>query len=144
MYSDQNINDVMRKTILSCFLLFAVIYLVDGQYRLEIEITGLKNNTGLIMLQMLDVNKNVINQAKDTITDKRSVIYFIDLKPGKYAFQYYHDENLSGVMETSRLGKPKEGYGFSNNALGLFGPKPFNEWLFELKADMKVKVTPRY
>jgi uncharacterized protein (DUF2141 family) len=134
----------MRKIILACFLLFAVTSLIDGQCRLEIEINGLKSNTGLIMLQLLNENEKVVNQAKGTITDKRSVIVFNDLKPGKYAFQYYHDENLSGKLETGMLGKPKEGYGFSNNASGPFGPKPFQEWLFGIKEDMKVKVTARY
>jgi uncharacterized protein (DUF2141 family) len=96
------------------------------------------------MLQLFDENEKVINQTKGTISEKRSVIIFNNLKPGKYAFRYYHDENLSGVMETGRLGIPIEGYGFSNNASGPFGPKPFKEWLFSIKEDMKVTVSPRY
>jgi len=124
--------------------IYFILCAPQGPFRLDIEITGLRNNTGLIMLQLLDENEKVVNQAKGIINDKRSVIIFNNLKPGKYAFQYYHDENLSAVMETGRLGKPKEGYGFSNNAAGMFGPKPFKEWLFEINKDKKVTDTVRY
>jgi uncharacterized protein (DUF2141 family) len=134
----------MRKTVLTCSLFFILTSFTHGQYRLEIEIKGLRSNTGLIMLQLFDENEKVINQARGTISEKRSVIIFNNLKPGKYAFRYYHDENLSGVMETGRLGIPMEGYGFSNNAAGPFGPKPFKEWLFWIKEDMRVTISPRY
>jgi Uncharacterized protein conserved in bacteria len=42
------------------------------------------------------------------------------------------------------LGIPKEGYGFSNNASGMFGPRPFKEWLFDIKEDKKIAVKIRY
>jgi uncharacterized protein (DUF2141 family) len=134
----------MKNTSSFFIFLFVLTTLIHGQCKLEIEITGLRNDTGLVMLQLLDENKKAVNQAKGLIRDKRSVVVFKELKPGNYAFQYYHDENLSEVMETGMLGKPKEGYGFSNNASGPFGPKPFKEWLFEIKEDMKVPVRIRY
>lgn len=133
----------MKRRLLFLTLLLMILSL-NAQYRLEVGITGLKNNTGVIMLQLLDENRKVVDQAKGIINGKMSTIVINNLKPGKYAFQYYHDENLSEVMETGIMGKPKEGYGFSNNAAGPFGPKPFKEWLFELKEDMKVTVSPRY
>ncbi len=34
---------------------------------------------------------------------------------------------MNGNLETNRLGIPTEGYGFSNNAYGMFGPKPFKD-----------------
>jgi uncharacterized protein (DUF2141 family) len=54
-------------------------------------------------------------------SDKKCTLLFKNLKPGKYAVRYFHDENLNGVMETNMAGKPKEGYGFSNNVTGMFG-----------------------
>ncbi|MBK7290922.1 MAG: DUF2141 domain-containing protein [Chitinophagaceae bacterium] len=36
-----------------------------------------------------------------------------------------HDENDDGKMNSNFLGLPKEGYGFSNNVMGNFGPPLF-------------------
>ncbi|MCU0472937.1 MAG: DUF2141 domain-containing protein [Bacteroidales bacterium] len=116
----------------------------SGQYNVEIEITDINNNEGIIMLQLFDKDQNVIGQEKGIIKENRSLIIFKGLKPGKYAFRFFHDENLSGIMETNRLGIPKEGYGFSNNGAGPFGPKPFKEWLFEINDNRKLTIKTRY
>ena len=115
-----------------------------GQYSLEIEITGLNSSNGVIMLQLFDQDQKVIGQDKGIIKEKKCLITFSDLKPGKYACRYFHDENLSGKMETNKLGIPKEGYGFSNDASGLFGPKPFNEWLFEITSNKRIMIRTKY
>jgi uncharacterized protein (DUF2141 family) len=134
----------MKKYLSLTVILFLLSKFVSGQFSLEIEITGLKNNTGQVLLQLFGENEKVINQSKSEIKENRSVIVFKNLKPGKYAFRFFHDENLSGIMETNRLGIPKEGYGFSNNASGPFGPKPFKEWLFEIREDKKIQLKPKY
>lgn len=134
----------MRKIQLLAFLLLMISTSISGQCRLEIDITELKNNKGHILLQLFDENEKIINQVKSEIKENRVVIVFKDLNPGKYAFRYFHDENLSMKMETNKLGIPKEGYGFSNNGAGPFGPKPFKEWLFEIREDKKVLSKPKY
>jgi uncharacterized protein (DUF2141 family) len=121
-----------------------VLQTVSGQYIIDIEITDLKNNDGIIMLQLFDKDQKVIRQGKGIITGNKSLITFGDLEPGKYAFRFFHDENLSGIMETNSLGIPKEGYGFSNNGAGPFGPKPFKNWLFEIRGNIKLIVKPKY
>jgi len=134
----------MNKELLLILLLLTSVKLLPGQCSLEIRITGLKNNTGPVMLQLFDENEKVIDQAKASIKEMSTVIKFTDLRPGKYAFRFFHDENLSGIMETGRLGIPKEGYGFSNNAATPFGPKPFRDWLIEINGDTKAEVKTRY
>ena len=47
-------------------------------------------------------------------------------------------------METNIFGKPTEGYGFSNNVTGKFGPPPFEKWLFEMKDDKTIILKPTY
>jgi uncharacterized protein (DUF2141 family) len=115
-----------------------------SQHKLDIEITGIKNDNGKIMLELLDVNQKTVAQEMGLIKDKKCNISFPDLKPGKYAVRYYHDENLNGKMETSFIGKPTEGYGFSNNVTGTFGPPPFEKWLFEISGDKKISLKPLY
>jgi uncharacterized protein (DUF2141 family) len=115
-----------------------------SQYRLDVEITGIRNNRGNIMLQLFDGNEKVLYQEKTPIADNMCSFSFPDLSPGQYAVRYYHDENMNGKMETNIIGKPTEGYGFSNNVIGKFGPPPFEKWLFEVKNDLKIVLKPTY
>lgn len=51
---------------------------------------------------------------------------FQDIPPGTYAIAVIHDENMNGKLDSSWLGIPKEGYGFSNNAKGVVGAPLFS------------------
>jgi uncharacterized protein (DUF2141 family) len=130
----------MKKIQFLIFLFLLILQSVSGQYNIEIEITDIKSNEGIIMLQLFDKDQKVIRQEKGIISGNKCLITFMDIEPGKYAFRFFHDENLSGIMETNRLGIPKEGYGFSNDGAGPFGPKPFKDWLFDIKQDKKIAV----
>lgn len=96
------------------------------------------------MLQLFDENEKVLTQEKKEITDNKCIITIKNLKPGKYAVRYYHDKNMNGKLETNLVGKPAEGYGFSNNVIGKFGPPPFEKWLFEISGDKKIELKPTY
>lgn len=115
-----------------------------SQYNLEIEISEIKKNEGKIMLQLFDENQKVLTRKMGEIKDNKCVILIENLKPGKYAVRYFHDENFNGLMETNMFGMPTEGYGFSNNAVGMFGPPPFEKWLFEIDEDKKIVLKPNY
>jgi len=78
------------------------------------------------------------------IKDKKVIISVNGLKPGKYAVRFYHDENLNQTMETNMVGKPTEGYGFSNNVTGRFAMPPFEKWLFDLNADKTILLKTVY
>lgn len=131
--------------VLVIFLGFLLISIsAFSQVNLEIEISGIKNNVGKVMLQLLDADQKVVTQIMSEITDKISNISVRNIKPGKYAIRYFHDENLNGKMETNFIGKPTEGYGFSNNVIGKFGAPPFEKWLFQIKSDTKISLKPTY
>jgi uncharacterized protein (DUF2141 family) len=115
-----------------------------SQFKLDIEISEIRNNTGNIMLQLFDGNEKVVTQEQSPIKDNKCSFSIPNLNPGKYAVRYYHDENINGQMETNHRGKPTEGYGFSNNVIGKFGPPPFEKWLFELDGDKKIILKPTY
>lgn len=55
-----------------------------------------------------------------------------DLPPGKYAVAAYVDNNKNGKQDKNFMGVPKEDYGFSNDARGMFGPPSFGAAEFEL------------
>lgn len=63
---------------------------------------------------------------------------FGNLPPGHYALVVVHDEDLNRVLDINGLGIPTEGFGFSNNTVGLFEPPSFAEAAFEIKTDGEV------
>jgi uncharacterized protein (DUF2141 family) len=134
----------MKKTLaaLGGFLLISNICF--SQFKLTIEIAEIRNNKGMIMLELFDINEKVLKQEINPIKDNFCSISISNLKPGKYAVRFYHDENQNGKMETNTFGKPTEGYGFSNNVVGKFGVPKFEKWLFDLNSEMKIKLKPVY
>lgn len=75
-----------------------------SQFTLKIEITDFRNNKGKVILQFFDSNEKILTQEMSDIKDNRSLFIINNLKAGKYAVRYYHDENLNQVMETNMLG----------------------------------------
>jgi uncharacterized protein (DUF2141 family) len=50
---------------------------------------------------------------------------------GTYALVVVHDENMNGKLDTTRLGIPMEGYGFSNDARAFLGAPSFSAASFQ-------------
>jgi uncharacterized protein (DUF2141 family) len=134
----------MKKSCLIIIGLLSISVTLFSQFKLEIEVTGIKNSTGKIMLQLMDSGEKTVSEKMSEIKVQKCTILIENLKPGKYAVRYFHDENLNGEMDTNFMGIPTEGYGFSNNAKGSFGPPPFEKWLFEVSADKKIILSPTY
>lgn len=65
---------------------------------------------------------------------KAGDLVFTGLTPGEYAIAAFHDEDRDGDLNTNLLGMPTEGYGFSNEARGTFGPPGFDAAAFTIKA----------
>ena len=55
-----------------------------------------------------------------------------DVVPGAYTIVVFHDENDNEDVDTTWIGLPKEGIGFSNNAKINMGPPAESEMLFEV------------
>jgi uncharacterized protein (DUF2141 family) len=134
----------MKRTYLLILSLIVISNPLWAQLTLSIDITGIKNNKGNIMFQLLDENQKVITQLMEPANDKKCTFIIKDLKPARYAVRYYHDENLSGEMEINRLGKPLEGYGFSNNVTAPFSMPPFEKWIFKITADTRISLKATY
>ena len=134
----------MKRFLLFCIILIHISNCSFSQIKLDIEIVEIRNNKGNVMLQLFDAKENVLIQEKGEIKNQKCTFSIPDLIPGKYAVRYYHDENMNGKMETNLVGKPMEGYGFSNNVIGKFGPPPFEKWLFEITGDKKIILRPTY
>lgn len=79
-----------------------------------------------------------VKNGKSSITVK-------DILYGFYAVRIYHDENVSGELETNFIGIPKEPVGFSNNHRMTFGPPSYDKAKFMLNQEiMKLEVKASY
>ena len=105
-----------------------------------IEIEGIKNVQGKIRLGLYDnetalhagdVN-NAITSSTIEVSNTNVQIKLDSITPGTYAVNLFHDENDNSELDKNGIGIPKEGFGFSNNALGTFGPPSFDEAKFTL------------
>jgi uncharacterized protein (DUF2141 family) len=115
-----------------------------AQSSLTVEIVNLENNKGVVIVDIVDQNEESVTDQSSKIVDKKCTMAFKDLKNGMYAIRFFHDENSNEELDMNFLGIPKEGFGFSNDAMGQFGPKDFSEWLFEVSGDTKIKMTTKY
>lgn len=133
---------------LNCFI--ALLFLISTpasappELTLTIEIVNLRSNKGKILVQVYDESQNPVASGEGTIENKQCKIIIYGLKPAKYGFKYFHDENGNSELETNWMGMPTEGFGFSNNSSGRFGPPAFEKWLFKLDHDDKQVCIPKY
>ena len=133
----------MKEIFAICLFLASVTYL-NAQSSLTVEIVNLESNKGVVIVDLLDTNEETVMDLTSEITDNTCTIAFKDLEDGSYAIRYFHDENNNGELDTNFIGIPKEGFGFSNDAFGKFGPKKFKEWLFEISGDTNIRMTTSY
>jgi uncharacterized protein (DUF2141 family) len=59
------------------------------------------------------------------IKNGHATCVFNGVPAGTYAVAVFHAERNETQMETGLFGKPKQGYGFSNNPSSTFGPPSF-------------------
>lgn len=126
------------------FFLFLLPISTFGQFTLTVEITGLRNNKGNLLYELFDQNQKSLKVGTELITNNKCVIVMENIKAGKYAFNYIHDENKNKKLDTKLLIIPKEGYGYSNNPNAKFGPPAFKTWLFDVKENTRLSCKITY
>ncbi|MBW6492813.1 MAG: DUF2141 domain-containing protein [Lentimicrobium sp.] len=134
----------MRIKVLISILFFFSIKLAAAQLTLTIIIYDLQNNNGKIHLELSNENQEQLAAISKEISKNMSIIVIENLKPGNYAFKFFHDENGNNKLDTNRMGIPIEGFGFSNNPKMTFGPPPFRKTVFEFNESKVMKCKPKY
>jgi uncharacterized protein (DUF2141 family) len=108
---------------------------------LTVEIKGLASANGKVLIALYDKADGWMKQGLKMAgapAQRDGVIYeFKDLPLGDYALSIHHDENGNGKFDTNPIGMPIEPYGFSNDAMGNFGPPTFEQAKFKLDQDKK-------
>ena len=122
----------------------SIYYITDlrGDISLEIKINNLESNKGPIYIRILDENENPVIVGTTTVINYSALISFDSISPGKYAIQFFHDENENKKMDFNLIGIPKEKFGSSNNVKPILGPPKFEKMLINLNQNRKIIIIP--
>ena len=120
-------------------LLLATITFCMEAPILNVEITGIKNIQGSIMVAVYDsgeefLGQNAVATAIFEVTGK-TVRGELEIPYGTYGISVFHDLDSNGELNTNFLGIPKEPIGFSNNSKVTFGPPSFKAASFDFSQD---------
>ena len=115
---------------------------IRGDISLEMEINNLESNEGPIYIRILDENENPVIVGTSPVINYSAEISFDSIFPGKYAIQFFHDENENQKMDFNLIGIPKEKFGSSNDVKPILGPPKFEKMLFEIYEDKKIVMKP--
>ena len=92
----------------------------------------------------MKVENAALRQSAE-IRDKSATGVFRGLVPGVYAISVAHDENGNERLDTGFMGKPKEGWGASNNPHNRMSPPSFDQTKFTVgKDDMTLDIQVQY
>ncbi|WP_372753096.1 DUF2141 domain-containing protein [Mariniflexile sp.] len=130
----------MKKSlkILSLFLLGITITHAQQKesHDVVVNISNFKSNKGQAFVALYDKPESFLSKevkgAIVKIENNSCRVTFKDVPKGVYAISMFHDENDNSKMDTNFMGIPKETYGCSNNAKGVFGPPKWEDAKFEV------------
>jgi uncharacterized protein (DUF2141 family) len=124
----------------------------EGQGRLKVNMVDFQRDSGQAVVSLFaspagfpdDVDRSLVTHELPIGEGHASTI-FPGLPYGRYALSVLHDENGDGQMESSWLGQPQEGFGFSGRPDHKLGRPEFKDVSFLLVAPLReVTVRMRY
>ncbi len=131
-----------------CFFFALGCYTTSAAQDLEVLITNIHGTEGILMVGLFNTESTFMKVPwkgeKLKAKSGTATVMFHDLPPGAYAISVFHDANENGKLDANFIGIPKEGVGFSNDAMGLFGPPSFEKALFKFPAQHKLSLSIKY
>jgi uncharacterized protein (DUF2141 family) len=108
--------------------------------KLTVVPVGLEKDAGSVMVKLASSEADfesgtvAFRSAIVKVENKQAVAVFEDVPYGEYAIKIFHDEDGDEKLDTNFVGFPKEKFGFSNDALGRFGPPSYEQARFRFEA----------
>lgn len=103
---------------------------------LQVFIENIREERGTLIVAVFNSRGTYLKKESHSVkvpADQQGVtVSFSKLPPGDYAVSIIHDENDDGQLTKNWMGVPLEGFGFSNDAMGTFGPPPFDRAKFTM------------
>ena len=132
-----------------CLTLFvSIAYAQTGT--ITVEISGMQGTEGQISIGLYTSEEGFPETEKSykglniRVTGGKAVAAFQDIHAGSCAIAVFHDTNSNGKLDKNFFRIPKEGYAFSNNVFGTFGPPDFEEASFKLDGNKTVIIKMGY
>ena len=110
----------------------------DSISKIVINISGMENTNGKMNIALYNNadnfnNPELVYRELFLVLPGETMSVTLDSIPaGTYAFALFHDENDNQILDQNFLNIPKEGFAFSNNSMGSFGPPSYNQAKFEV------------
>lgn len=115
------------------------------------RVRGLRNDRGRIMGALFDRPERWVRPGEEVAECHASIRARVarcelEVRPGRYAFAFAHDEDGDGRFDRDFLGIPSEGYGFSNDVRPSLSLPSWQSAAFELREapSGELVVTARY
>lgn len=119
----------------------------EKRFSIILNVSQIENEDGVIRALLFsdpdgfpDQPEKALKSATSKIRGTQAEIQFGNLPEGNYAISVIHDTQEKGKLRTNALGIPKDGYGFSNNASGTFGPPSFKKASFRVDKNVEVAI----
>ncbi len=134
----------MRTFLLVTF--WSLTSVLQAQATLTVEVTLNKPAAGGMVRTALCPSSQAFTAEKgckvgQVNADGTTVeVHFEEVLDGEYAVKVFHDVNNNGKLDTNWMGVPKEPYGFSNDAMGTFGPPSWEQARFTVKGHTLIRI----
>ncbi len=133
---------------LFAFLVLVMTLQAPLETRLTVTVENIHERKGVIIVGLFDRESGFLQEATEgkiiRASDEKVTVIFENLKPGKYAVSVIHDRNENTQLDKNFLGIPKEGFGFSNNVIGSFGPPTFEQAHIDLVDQKELCIKLKY
>jgi uncharacterized protein (DUF2141 family) len=133
----------MRSLLLPLALAFAfgaaTAASAQSSGKLNVSVAGVRNDNGSVRCGLYSSANGFREPGREMrgavapIKNGQATCVFNGIPAGTYAIAVFHAERNETQMETGLFGKPKQGYGFSNNPSSTFGPPGFDSAAFAYK-----------
>ena len=142
MKSIQALRSILRILITTTSLFTGTA--IAGE--LSVNIRGIESDAGQLMIAVIDSEAAFNGEAPAVLSlliapKPGERTFSTDALPhGAYGIRVMHDENGNGDMDSNLVGMPTEAWGFSNNAMGNFGPPAWSDIRFEVAGSTAVAI----
>jgi uncharacterized protein (DUF2141 family) len=141
-------NTTKNILMLSCLGLLPVATLVAQDQEIKVSINNVRDDIGTVWVALHlpaeEYMKDRYMWFKVPAQKGNVSGIFKDVPDGTYAISVMHDFNNNRELDKNAFGIPQEGFGFSNDAMGRFGPPDFKKASFEVPNQKEVIIKMRY
>ena len=133
------------QTIINYFVLLLTGFALHAQNTVEVTMTNFGSDEGTVKVGLYDNQGTWLEKEfkglDAKIVGKKASVTFTDVPNGTFAVSCFHDEDDDGEFDMFMGMIPREDYGCSNGATGMFGPPKWSDAKFELKGTETKKVS---